>query len=339
MSNIPPLRSTPTGDGGQVSYALLEGKGTPFVVKTPYGVSVTVRFQIQSAVDFYERFRRGRPLLTLDFRGSGLSSPLETELSVELLASDILAVTRQAREPVHLIGVHGAGIPAALVAAEEPDLVRSLVLVDPTLALTGVTPMVSPAMHADRENYAAMVLRSAFDFPPGDNLMQLLPAHLKGFPDSTFLNLERNGPDCRMGDYLPRVEVPVLVISRPAWAQRGGEVASLNRGAQLAMGIGGAWNGTRGDIERELFDAFWARVGGCEVPAAASAPGGPSAALSGREQEVLTRLASGASNSEIAERLSISIRTVERHARNIYTKLGVHNRTQAANWARDHGVA
>jgi LuxR family transcriptional regulator of csgAB operon len=49
-------------------------------------------------------------------------------------------------------------------------------------------------------------------------------------------------------------------------------------------------------------------------------------------------LAAGRSNPEIAERLSISTRTVERHARNIYAKLNVHNRVEAANWAREHGV-
>jgi DNA-binding NarL/FixJ family response regulator len=72
--------------------------------------------------------------------------------------------------------------------------------------------------------------------------------------------------------------------------------------------------------------------------AAPPANGHVPAAISDRECEVLAAIASGASNSEIAERLSISTRTVERHARNIYTKLGVHNRVEAANWAREHGV-
>jgi DNA-binding CsgD family transcriptional regulator/pimeloyl-ACP methyl ester carboxylesterase len=66
---------------------------------------------------------------------------------------------------------------------------------------------------------------------------------------------------------------------------------------------------------------------------------GPIPALSQRESEVLRLLAAGRTNTEIAAGLCLSIRTVERHARNIYTKLNVHNRTQAANWARDHGLA
>ena len=53
---------------------------------------------------------------------------------------------------------------------------------------------------------------------------------------------------------------------------------------------------------------------------------------------MLRLLAAGKTNTEIATALCLSIRTVERHARNIYTKLNVHNRVEAANWAREHGV-
>jgi DNA-binding CsgD family transcriptional regulator len=62
-------------------------------------------------------------------------------------------------------------------------------------------------------------------------------------------------------------------------------------------------------------------------------------ALTVREREILAQIAGGTSNGEIAEHLCLSTRTVERHARNIYTKLGVHNRVAAANWAREHGGA
>jgi len=52
--------------------------------------------------------------------------------------------------------------------------------------------------------------------------------------------------------------------------------------------------------------------------------------LSRREQEVLELLAQGASNKEIAEKLSISVETVTWHLRHIYSKLHVRSRTQAA---------
>jgi len=60
--------------------------------------------------------------------------------------------------------------------------------------------------------------------------------------------------------------------------------------------------------------------------------------LSERELEVLHWLASGASNREIGRRLYIEESTVKRHVYNIFSKLNVRNRTQAALQARKLGV-
>jgi len=60
--------------------------------------------------------------------------------------------------------------------------------------------------------------------------------------------------------------------------------------------------------------------------------------LSDREIEVLQLVAQGRTNPEIAEKLYLSQHTVKVHARNIYGKLGVHNRTEAVNKARALGI-
>ena len=60
--------------------------------------------------------------------------------------------------------------------------------------------------------------------------------------------------------------------------------------------------------------------------------------LSAREREVLQWLASGASNREIGRRLDIAESTVKRHVYNIFGKLNVRNRTQAALRARKLGI-
>ena len=72
------------------------------------------------------------------------------------------------------------------------------------------------------------------------------------------------------------------------------------------------------------------------APAAAAAkPAAPppnldDAALSGREREILGLIGEGISNGEIAERLGLSQRTVERHVSNIYLKLGLEGRNARA---------
>ena len=66
-----------------------------------------------------------------------------------------------------------------------------------------------------------------------------------------------------------------------------------------------------------------------------------SAGLTAREAEILRLIAVGRSNREIAAELSLSVRTVERHIENVYTKLGVHGqaaRAAAAAHAARHGL-
>ncbi len=60
--------------------------------------------------------------------------------------------------------------------------------------------------------------------------------------------------------------------------------------------------------------------------------------LTPREAEVLALVAGRLSNREIAERLHLSVRTVERHITNIYTKIGVHNRYDAGDYALRHNI-
>ncbi|MBP1938482.1 response regulator [Paenibacillus sediminis] len=65
----------------------------------------------------------------------------------------------------------------------------------------------------------------------------------------------------------------------------------------------------------------------------------PHEQLTEREMEVLRLLAQGKSNQEIADELIIGIKTVKFHVTNIFTKLGVEDRTQAAIYAYKNGLA
>ena len=60
--------------------------------------------------------------------------------------------------------------------------------------------------------------------------------------------------------------------------------------------------------------------------------------LTAREKQVLSLLALGMTNNEIAEELNVSVRTVTAHVRAILDKLHLSNRTQAALFAQEKGM-
>jgi DNA-binding NarL/FixJ family response regulator len=66
---------------------------------------------------------------------------------------------------------------------------------------------------------------------------------------------------------------------------------------------------------------------------------GPDPGLSPREVEILKRVAAGRSNREIAQELWLSEHTVKYHLTNVYRKLGVSGRTDAARYAFEHAIA
>ncbi|MFD8532179.1 response regulator [Streptosporangium canum] len=75
------------------------------------------------------------------------------------------------------------------------------------------------------------------------------------------------------------------------------------------------------------------------APVPAPAAGRYVAPLTDRELEVLTLIASGRSNREIARELVVAEKTVKTHVSNVLMKLGVQDRTQAALYAVRHGLA
>jgi predicted ATPase/DNA-binding CsgD family transcriptional regulator len=61
--------------------------------------------------------------------------------------------------------------------------------------------------------------------------------------------------------------------------------------------------------------------------------------LTSREREIAAHVAGGLSNREVAQRLSISKRTVDAHVNHIFAKLGLSSRVQLTGWLRDRARA
>jgi LuxR family maltose regulon positive regulatory protein len=146
----------------------------------------------------------------------------------------------------------------------------------------------------------------------------------------------------------------ILILKALAWRAQGDSnrgVAVLHQALKLAepegslrsfVDEGAAMAGLlREAAARGISPAYTAKLlaafgpeDQAEPKRVASAPEG----LSPREMEVLRLIASGCSNRDIAERLSLSPGTVKVHTRNIYGKLNVKSRTQAVAKAKSKGI-
>jgi DNA-binding CsgD family transcriptional regulator/tetratricopeptide (TPR) repeat protein len=95
---------------------------------------------------------------------------------------------------------------------------------------------------------------------------------------------------------------------------------------------------THSTLARDVLSAA-ETIGLAATPPADAASDDVPEILTRRETEVLRLVADGRPNREIADLLFISEKTVARHLTNIFTKLDVESRTQAAAWAYRQGVA
>lgn len=126
---------------------------------------------------------------------------------------------------------------------------------------------------------------------------------------------------------LPNIGVPTLVLHAlgdrmaPGWGPRlasgiaDARLVMLDSRNHVLLADEPAWGVFRREVADFLADDH--------------APP-PVTNLSDRERQILLLAAEGLDNTEIAERLTLSVRTVERHFQNIYLKLGLSGRTARA---------
>ncbi|MEZ0112922.1 DNA-binding NarL/FixJ family response regulator [Catenulispora sp. EB89] len=158
-------------------------------------------------------------------------------------------------------------------------------------------------------------------------------------PDVVLMDLRMPGVDGveatrLIGESAPDVRVVVLTthaddasILKALRAGATGYLTKESGRAEIARAIEAAASG-----QSVLDDGVTAIL----LAAAVDVP--PSVDLTPREAEVLTLIARGKSNTEIAEELFVSAATVKTHINNLFAKIGVRDRAQAVRYALRHGL-
>lgn len=147
----------------------------------------------------------------------------------------------------------------------------------------------------------------------------------------------------RIRDTCPQTRVLVLTMHDvPAYlraalaAGASGYVVKRAADAELLSAIRGVYRG------RTVLDPTLAAmvVQGAlgKRPAPGGQAGGPASVLSPREREVLDLVAQGYTNQQIADRLGISVKTVETYRSRLVEKLGLRSRADLVRYAFDSGL-
>jgi two-component system, NarL family, nitrate/nitrite response regulator NarL len=167
---------------------------------------------------------------------------------------------------------------------------------------------------------------------------EVLPRVGEAEPDLILLDIRMPGIDGlqlldRLGKQYP--ETKVVVLSGADEPELAAE--ALRRGAKAFLGKG-IDPADVAPVLRQVFEGKvvteWLGTAAAESVRAAEELG-----LTGREREILERVAIGHSNKQIASEFWLSEQTIKYHLTNVYRKLGVGSRTEAARYAYDHGLA
>ncbi len=339
-----------TSDGLRLAWAE-SGSGPPLVraatwlTHLEYDLDSPVWMHWMSFFSDHYRFIR------YDERGCGMSDWDVTDISLERRVTDLETVVEAARltEPFTLLGVSQGASVCISYAVRHPQRVSRMVLcggyargalrrgdVDARRMYEAITDL---ARLWGSDNPAFRQVFTSRFIPEGtdEQLRWFNELCQKTVSPELAPVLMRARGDTDVTGLLRQVRTPTLILHA-----RNDAITPLSEGRMLASEIPGAQFVELDSNNHVLLahEAAWERF--CDAVLEFTGQRQPVespafAALTGRERETLILLAEGLSNSEIAERLGISEKTVRNHLSHLFDKLGVWSRAQAIVFARDRG--
>jgi pimeloyl-ACP methyl ester carboxylesterase/DNA-binding CsgD family transcriptional regulator len=333
------IRFCAAPDGVRLAYAK-HGGGPPLVKASNW--LTHLEFDWQSGVwrHWLEELGRANTVIRHDLRGCGMSDRDVGALSLDRWVLDLESVIDAAGvERCSLLGISGGAAVALAYAARNPSRVERVV------AYGGWAS--GSFLHADEQQRQAITaaIRTGWAAPnPAFRRLFTMFFLPDGTPEQMawYDDLQRRSATPEMAvrlydalaeadatELLARVAAPTLVLHA-----RGDLVVPFKEGRRIAAAVPSARLITLESrnhilLENEpAWQVFVREVS--EFLGSRPAPVAMLGELSRRERDVLKLVAEGLSNEEIAGRLFLSVRTVERHLSNVYVKLRVSGKAARA---------
>jgi len=343
----PRIQYARASDGVAIAYTI-NGAGPPVVWLPPVPFSnVTAQWRIPLLRTAYESLGRHVRLVLYDGRGTGQSERDVEDVGLDAMVRDLQAVVAGARlGRFALFGYYHSCLLAITFAVLHPRQVTRLVLFGGAArGWDAMAPAETQALltliERDWDLFTDAAAHAWLGWSAGDTGRLMAEAFRTATnPAMARLMLRLAGEIDVSGD-LARIRIPALVLHRQGERQIPIEVSR-----QLAAGMP---NGTLVELPGASSALFLEDLEGdiqVLVDFLTDGPAGPRPAterrgndeLTPRELDVLRLVAGGDANAEVAQRLGLSVHTVERHLTNLYPKIGARGRADATAYAIRHGI-
>ncbi len=333
------IRFCVASDGVRLAYAK-HGSGPPLVKASNWLTHLEFDWDSPVWRHWLEELGRTNTVIRHDIRGCGMSDRDAGDMSLERWVLDLETVIDAAGvERSSVLGISGGAGVALAYAARNPDRVERVV------AYGGWAS--GRFLRADEEGRRALtgVMRTGWAAPhPAFRRLFTMLFLPEGSAEQMawYDELQRRSasPEVAVRLYdalgetdatalLPQVVAPTLVLHA-----RGDLVVPFKEGRRIAAAVPSARLiplDSRNHLLLEHEPAWQTLIAEVsEFLGSRPLPAGTLADLSRRERDVMRLVAEGLSNEEIAERLFLSVRTVERHLSNVYVKLRVSGKAARA---------
>ena len=348
-ADTPPqdLKFCRSADGVRIAYAR-HGSGPPLVIATCWLSHLQHDWQSPVWRHFLDALGEIATVIRYDERGYGLSDWDIDDFSLSARIADLEAVIDNAGfDRFAMMAMAQGGPPAIHYAVRHPERLSRLIFYGSYAAFyRNPTPEVlelnDTFQHLIKVGWARpeSEFRRVFTslMIPGATEEQMrwldeLQRVCSSATNAYAARLQRRKDDAIA--LLPEIDVPTLVLhsryDRMNGFEEGRLLASTIAGARLVvlessnhivLGDEPAWQ-----VFMDEVSAFMAPDRAAERPSPAAFGAEVAGLLSARELEVLRLAAQGQDNAAIAESLTLSVRTVERHLHNSYLKLGIQGKS------------